>query len=201
MSDISLIVEPPVARVRLNRTPEWPPAPRPPAVNRCFSPPPSPFPTLITFARSVRRAIIADLGGFANKIPVSGSFWRSKTNFRRAGHGSAVAKAGSAPAALLAKCEGCHIRLPGSALSMLPSGHSSIEDGTDERATNRISVVEIRPVGTISREVPELAIQRLCREYAGGGSAGFNRRKRVGLISRRASRSPRSVSCNRRRRR
>jgi hypothetical protein len=46
-------------------------------------------------------------------------------------------------------------------------GHSSIEDGTDENATDRILVVQIRLLRAISGEVFELAIQRLCSEDAG----------------------------------
>jgi hypothetical protein len=46
-------------------------------------------------------------------------------------------------------------------------GPFSIEDGTDENATDGTLVVEARLFRTTSREVPELAVQRLCGERAG----------------------------------
>jgi hypothetical protein len=67
-----------------------------------------------------------------------------------------------------ATCEASHIRPPGSALSMR-SGRATptIEDGTNENAAEGILVVQVRPLGTISPEIPELAIRRLCGASVG----------------------------------
>ena len=76
----------------------------------------------------------------------------------------------------LAKCEARHIRLRGLALSMMPVGAlSSIEDGTNENASENILVVQVRRLRAISREILELAIRRLHDESVGRWSHAVDR--------------------------
>jgi hypothetical protein len=56
-----------------------------------------------------------------------------------------------------AKCEPCHIRFAASVLSMMRLGHCWHEDRTHEGAADGILVVQVRGVGTISREISQFA--------------------------------------------
>jgi hypothetical protein len=76
----------------------------------------------------------------------------------------------------LAECEAGHIRSLGSALSMmLFEALCSIEDGTNENASDGILVVLVRRLGEISREAFELAIRRLYGENVGQCSNALDR--------------------------
>jgi hypothetical protein len=62
-----------------------------------------------------------------------------------------------------ANCEARHIRLQSSALSLkLAGGNSSIEDGTNEDASDGILVVQVCRFRAISRKIPEAATRVRC---------------------------------------
>ena len=74
-----------------------------------------------------------------------------------------------------AKCEACHIRPAGLALSVARPGVPSIEDATNENAADDILVVLVRRLRTISREIPEFAIRRSRGASVGKRGCAFDR--------------------------
>ena len=77
----------------------------------------------------------------------------------RNGGGRAQARPGcSDPGSVYAaKCETCHIRPEGSALSIKWPGPLGIEDRTHDNAADGVLVVQVRRLRTIYRDISELA--------------------------------------------
>src|ERR1700745_2646185 len=88
------------------------------------------------------------------RVPCGGAGNRKNTGGGRAQARPGCSDPGSVCAA---KCEACHIRPEGSALSIKRPGPLGIEDRTHDNAADGVLVVQVRRLRTIYRDISEFA--------------------------------------------